>query len=330
MLMMQHKAPHRPWSPGPRHLSDHVGEKIPEPPTLFDDYANRSSAAKNAEMRISDHMRTQGPDLKAWDTDLSHDPDSHRDRNWFYNKLSTKQLADWSKAYKPKNKRFYEEDLQGDELIRWKYQRYMQDYLACVASVDDSVGELLDYLEETGLAENTIVIYSSDQGFYLGEHGWFDKRFMYEESLRTPLLVRWPGVTKPNTTNDKIVSNLDFAETFLDFAGVNIPSDMQGASITPLLRGESPSDWRDSFYYHYYEGVESWHAVSVHYGVTNGRYKLIHYYKLKEWELFDLEKDPHELNSVYGKPEYESVQREMEAELSRLRSELEVTTNDPV
>ncbi|MDZ4657986.1 MAG: DUF4976 domain-containing protein [Bythopirellula sp.] len=205
----------------------------------------------------------------------------------------------------------------------------MQDYLSCVASVDDSVGEVLDYLDKSGLAENTIVVYCSDQGMYLGEHGWFDKRFMYEESLRTPLLVCWPGVTKPGGVDDHIVSNVDFAETFLDAAGVNVPTDMQGRSFVPLLAGIPLKNWRTSFYYHYYEGFKGTHAVCEHYGVTDGRHKLIHFYKIDEWELFDLEKDPQELHSVYGEATYAPVQQQLLGELERLRTELQVTSNDP-
>ncbi len=169
--------------------------------------------------------------------------------------------------------------------------------------MDDRVGRVLKYLDDTGLAENTIVVYTSDQGFYLGEHGWFDKRWIYEESLRTPLLVRWPGVTKPGSVNGDIVSNLDFAETFLDIAGVEVPADMQGRSLRPVLAGKTPADWRKSFYYHYYE-FPGPHSVAKHYGVTNGKHKLIHFYELGEWELFDLTKDPQEMNSVYGQTAY--------------------------
>ena len=190
------------------------------------------------------------------------------------------------------------------EIVQWKYQRYVKDYLRCVKSVDDCVGRVLDYLEEANLDDNTVVIYSSDQGWYLGEHGWFDKRWMYEESLKTPLLVRWPGVVEAGSTNDAIVSNLDFAETFLDVAGLDVPSDMQGRSLVPILRGHTPEDWRTTFYYHYYENPGA-HNVARHYGVTDGTHKLIRYYalegeKINDWEMFDLSKDPNELNSVYG------------------------------
>jgi arylsulfatase A-like enzyme len=198
-----------------------------------------------------------------------------------------------------------------------------------VKSVDDGIGEILDYLDESGLAKNTIVIYSSDQGWYLGEHGWFDKRWMYEESLKTPLLVRWPGVTKPGSVNNDIVSNLDYAETFLEAAGVTVPGDMQGRSLVPILKGETPEDWRKVFYYHYYEFPGA-HSVARHYGVTNGEHKLINFYqKEEEWELFDLKKDPEELKSVYGDSSYADIQASMKRELERLRKELKVPAVDP-
>ena len=206
------------------------------------------------------------------------------------------------------------------EIIQWKYQRYVKDYLRCVKSVDDGIGRILDYLEESGLAKNTIVIYSSDQGWYLGEHGWYDKRWMYEESLKTPLLIRWPGVVKPGSVNEDIVSNLDFAETFLDAAGVEVPADMQGRSLVPVLKGKTPDDWRKSFYYHYYEFPGA-HSVARHFGVTTGEHKLIHFYHKDEWELFDLSKDPEELRSVYGDASYAGVEAALKKELERLRTD---------
>ncbi len=329
LLMMHHKAPHRPWAPAQGHLKDFADKEFPEPETLFDDYKNRASAAARADMRISKDMVTTGPDLKAWDMPRFNSKKDTQDRNFFYNRMTVKQNKAWKDAYLKKNEAFYQDDPKGEALTRWKYQRYMQDYLACVASVDESVGALLDYLEESGLADNTIVVYCSDQGMYLGEHGWFDKRFMYEESLRTPLFIRWPGVTKAGSVNNEIVSNVDFAETFLDAASVEIPKDMQGKSFRPMLAGKTPEDWRKTFYYHYYEGIDGWHAVCEHYGVTDGRHKLIHYYRIDEWELFDLEKDPQELHSVYGDPDYATVQKAMNDELHRLRTELDVKSNDP-
>jgi arylsulfatase A-like enzyme len=213
------------------------------------------------------------------------------------------------------------EGLTGQALKRWKQQRYMEDYLACVASVDDNVGRLLDYLDESGLSHNTIVVYTSDQGFFLGDHGWFDKRFMYEESLRMPLLVRYPKEIKPGAVNGDIVLNLDFASTFLDFAGIAVPVDMQGNSLRLLLKGKTPTDWRTSMYYHYYEYPGA-HAVKRHYGVRTGQYKLIHfYYDIDAWELYDLRADPHELNNVYGNPAYADIAQALKKELRRLQGQ---------
>ena len=201
----------------------------------------------------------------------------------------------------------------------WKFDRYMKDYLSTVQSVDDGVGEVLDYLDKSGLADNTIVIYTSDQGFYLGEHGWFDKRWMYEESFRTPILMRYPKEIKPGTTVDKLVQNLDFAPTFLDYAGVNPPKDMQGMSFRKVVKGEK-CEWRDAIYYHYYE-YPAEHMVKRHYGIRTDRYKLIHfYYDVDEWELYDLKKDPHELKSVYNDPAYADVQADLHKRLTELRA----------
>ncbi|MFC2099144.1 sulfatase/phosphatase domain-containing protein, partial [Bacteroidota bacterium] len=242
-------------------------------------------------------------------------------------------IADLEGNYAEKNAAYREavEGMTEKERKQWNYQRFVKDYLRCVRSVDDGIGEILDYLDESGLAENTIVIYASDQGWYLGEHGWYDKRWMYEESLKTPLLIRWPGKIKAGSVNEDIVSNLDFAETFLDIAGVAVPEDMQGRSIVPVFQGNTPEDWRKSFYYQYYE-FPGGHDVARHYGVTNGKYKLIHFYgpshiegeEYNEWELYDLEKDPNELNSVYADPEYSDIQAEMHKELDGLREELKV------
>ena len=312
MVMCQHKAPHRNWQPGPDYLKWLDDKTIPEPDTLYDDYKGRTSAASEQTMEIKRHLSAN--DLKL-----------NKPRG-----LNAEQLEKWNAAYGPKNEAFEKAKatMSEKEIIQWKYQRYVKDYLRCVKSVDDGIGRILDYLDESGLAKNTIVIYSSDQGWYLGEHGWYDKRWMYEESLRTPLLVRWPGIVKAGSRNEDIVSNLDFAETFLDVAGVKVPSDMQGRSIAPLLKGEAAKDWRKSFYYHYYEFPGA-HSVARHYGVTNGHHKLIHFYQKEEWELFDLKKDPNEMKSVHGDPNYAAVQKEMEIELARLRKEFKVPEVDP-
>jgi arylsulfatase A-like enzyme len=315
LLMVHHKAPHRPWDPASEKLAEYEKAIYPEPATLFDDYATRGRAAKEATMRIDD--MNPSTDLKFWG-------DSGSDRAWLYGQMAPRERAEWESRVDPRRAEFEEANPQGRARTRWYYQQFLRDYLACVASVDDSVGQLLEYLDKNGLAANTIVVYVSDQGFYLGEHGWFDKRFMYEQSLRTPLMIRWPGVVKPGTVDDHMVSNVDFAETFLDAAGVDVPSEMQGRSILPILRGEAPSDWRTSFYYHYYEGAERDHHVPRHEGVTTGDAKLIYFYPLGEWQLFDLRKDPQELHNVWGKPEYAAIQKKLLADLERQRTELKV------
>jgi len=244
--------------------------------------------------------------------------------------MTPEQRKPWDEYYGPRNEEFKKANLTGKDLVRWKYNRYLHDYLGCIKSVDESVGQILNYLEDEGLATNTIVVYASDQGFYLGEHGWFDKRWIFEESLRTPLLVRWPGVTKPASVNKDMVSVIDFAETFLEAAGVKIPPDVHGRSLVPILKGQTPPDWRKSFYYHYYEHP-GWHNVARHYGVVTERYKLVYFYEpeFNYWEMFDLQKDPRELKSIYGRADYAGTQKELMAELNRLRTELKVPSPDP-
>ena len=328
MVMYQHKAPHREWSPGPQHLNLYDDVDIPEPATLFDDYSGRSSAAREQEMTIAVHQNL-AYDSKVW-------PDPEMEEDWgtqaaqrVRDRMTAEQLAAWDAAYGPKNDALRRAGLTGDDLTRWKYQRYMKDYLRAIASVDDNLGRLLDYLDQSGLADNTVVIYTSDQGFFLGEHGWFDKRWMYEESLRMPLIVRWPAAIQPGSEDSHLVQNLDFAETFLDLAGVAVPETMQGRSLVPLLEGERPSDWRDAIYYHYYE-FPAVHQVQRHYGIRTDRYKLIHYYLIDEWELFDLEQDPDELRSVYADAEYADVVRQLKDRLAQLRTLYAVPEEDPV
>ncbi|MEM8864503.1 MAG: sulfatase [Planctomycetota bacterium] len=312
MLMYQHKAPHRPWAPGPDYLHLYDDVDIPEPATLFEDYSGRGLARQQQDMTIAETMD---------DRDLKFTPPKN---------LTAEQSTAWHAAYGPKNEAFRQANLKGDALTRWKYQRYIKDYLRCVAAVDDQLGRVLDYLDEAGLAENTLVIYCSDQGFYLGEHGWFDKRWMYEQSLRTPCIVRWPGVVEAGSVCQEIVSPIDFAPTFLATAGATVPSDMHGASLLPVLGGQTPGDWRRSFYYHYYE-YPGWHFVRRHYGVTDGRYKLIHFYEpeVDYWELYDLESDPNEMQSRFGDPAYADIQERLAEELARLRAELDVPAEDP-
>jgi arylsulfatase A-like enzyme len=242
-------------------------------------------------------------------------------------RMTPEQLAAWDAAYEPKNKAFMAANLKGKELVRWKYQRYVKDYLRCIKSVDESVGALRTHLDKLGLTDNTVFIYSSDQGFYLGEHGWFDKRFMFDESYRTPLIVSWPGVTKPGSRNSDLVSNLDYAQTFLQIAGVKQPKDMQGLSLVPVLKGKTPEDWRDSLYYHYYE-YPGWHMIHKHEGAYDGRYKLMYFYELDEWELYDTKTDPQEMQNQYENPEYAAVVKRMHAKLEQLRKQYDLPENE--
>jgi len=311
-LMYHHKAPHRNWQPDQKHLTKYDDMTMPEPDNLFDDYSNRGRAAKEQDMTIAKTMNDRDLKLTA-------------PKN-----LTPEQKKHWDAAYEPKNEAFRKANLQGKELVRWKYQRYIKDYLRCIASVDDNVGRLLDYLDESGLAKNTVVVYTSDQGFYLGDHGWFDKRFMYEESLRMPLLVRYPREVKPGSVSDCLVLNLDFAATFLDYAGVPVPEDIQGESMRAVLRGKTPRNWRKSIYYHYYE-YPAVHSVKRHYGVRTKRYKLIHFYHdIDEWELYDLKKDPKEMKNVLGDPAYANIVKEMKIELQALRKKYKDDTGSPV
>jgi arylsulfatase A-like enzyme len=310
MLMIHHKAPHREWQPGPNELSLYKNASFPEPPTLFDDYTGRGTAEKTQDMTIEKTMRLE-EDLKLFS-------DKSKMNSTGLGRMNPDQRKAWDEVYDPIINQFYNSNLTGAELVRYKYQRYLQDYLACIAAVDKSVGEVLDFLKENKLDNNTIVIYASDQGFYLGEHGWFDKRWMFEESYRTPLLIEWPGITRPGSVNNDMVSNIDLAETFLDMAGAKIPSDMQGRSMVPVLKGNTPSDWRKEHYYHYYEYPGS-HMVKRHYGISTERYKLIHYYyDIDEWELYDLKTDPLELKNVYNDPDYASVKADLHRRLSDL------------
>ncbi|MDE3003431.1 MAG: sulfatase [Gemmatimonadota bacterium] len=311
LLMYQHKAPHREWAPGPEQLNLFVDQEIPEPGTLFDDASGRTSAALTQEMTIAEHM-------------------SPRDMKFVAPaNLTPDQLATWDAAYGPRNEAFEAAELEGDERTSWQYQRYIKDYLRSIASVDENLGRVLDYLDAEGLTENTVVVYMSDQGFFLGDHGWYDKRWMYEESLRTPLIVRWPASVNAGERNDALVQNLDIAQTFLDLADVSIPESMQGASLVPLLRGETPPDWRDAIYYQYFE-YPGPHMVRRHYGIRTGTHKLIHYYEIGEWELFDLEADPDELRSVFGSPDYAEIQARLAMRLDSMRTHFAVPVVDPV
>jgi arylsulfatase A-like enzyme len=305
-LMCHHKAPHRRWEPDQKHQAMFATRTIPEPTTLRDDYEGRTDALHENQQRVFDDLTR---------SDLKLEPPAD---------LQGAARAQWLST-KPKEVEItvngVKEVLSGEELNRWKYQRYMQDYLACVQSIDDNVGRLLDWLDANGLRENTIVIYTSDQGFFLGDHGLYDKRFMYEPSIKMPFLVRWPGVVKPGSVQQALAINTDFAPTFLEAAGLAVPADMQGRSLVPLLWGERPADWRTSFYYRYYHDPGD-HNTRAHYGLRTDAHKLIYFWKKNQWELYDLVKDPDEVHNIYNDPAQGPLLAKLKAELYRLKKEL--------
>ncbi len=312
MLMVHFKGVHSEWHPALRHANMYDNVKFPLPETFYDDYKTRGSAARNQEMTIAKHMEDYRLILDA-------PPNS----------MSPEEKQIWREKFAEKDAKFLEGNPSGKELIERKYQRYMQNYCATLAGVDENVGRLLDFLKQNGLDENTVVIYTSDQGFYMGEHGWFDKRFMYEESFRTPLAIRWKGVVKPNSKTDALVQNLDFAETILDIAGCPIPEEMQGISFKAILQsdGKVPSDWRKSLYYHYYEWPAI-HMVMRHDGVIMGSEKLLEFYPIGEREYYDLSDDPNELNNRISDPSKAKRGEILSKELKRLREFYKVPEAD--
>ena len=322
MLMVQHKAPHRNWMPALRHLPLYDDIKIPEPTTLFDKWEDNAPPARHQELEIDRHMDINYDLFLDLTADYEGAPSQKRqDRSAWRNmkKMTKDQLSSWRAFYGPRDKAFHEANLSGKELVRWKFQRYAKNYLRCVRGVDDSVGKIQDTLKNLKLDDNTVVIYSSDQGFYIGDHGWYDKRWMYEESLMMPLIVKWPGVTKPDSRSVQMVQNLDYAQTFLEMAGAEIPSNMQGRSLVPILKNGKADDWRDSIYYHYYE-YPSVHMIPRHYGIRTERYKLIHFYQFgNEWEMYDLKEDPDELTNIYGKADKKSLQKDLKEQLVAIR-----------
>jgi len=327
LLMCLHKAPHRPWWPDPEKFKQFSKKSFPEPATLFDDYTNRGTAARTAKMSIMDLMLSY--DNKVLPEAIKAagiKDDDPRNIKFFENSDYSRMNQSQKSIYQPILDSISSEfkrkwpSMSKEEKMKWKYQRYIQDYLACIASVDYNVGRLLNFLDESGLAKNTIVVYTSDQGFYLGEHGWFDKRFIYEESFKTPLLIRWPNVITPGITCDEMVQNLDFAQTFLEAAQIKAPDDMQGKSLIPLLKGEFSKWNRKAVYYHYYEYPDGEHMVKRHYGIVTRDYKLIHfYYDVDEWELYDRKKDPQEMNNVYNDPAYAKIVTRLHKELNEIR-----------
>ncbi len=310
LLMYQHKAPHREWAPGPDHLTLYDDREMPEPINLFDDYATRGRAAHEQDMSIEFTMTAR---------DLKLEPPPY---------LNEEQLSTWNAAYDAEERRPFARRTSAGA-TSFAGSTSATSRTTCDASPRWMTTWAVSSITwtQTGLADNTVVVYSSDQGFYLGDHGWFDKRFMYEESYRQPLMVRWPGVVAPNSVSRELVSNVDFAETFLEVAGVEVPADMQGRSLVPILKGETPDDWRKAHYYQYYEfqgNSMTAHMVRRHYGVRTDRFKLIHFYNIDEWELYDLAKDPHEMRNVYGDETYAAVVTDLKAEIQRLQQELEV------
>jgi arylsulfatase A-like enzyme len=314
MVMIQHKAPHRNWMPPPRYYSWLGKVTVPEPDTLFDDYSGRMSPAHNQKMEI-DRTMVMKDDLKVLEPG-----------KWVleFNRMSESERAEWTAVFGPRNEAFFKAQLTGRELTRWKYQEYMKDYLRCIKAVDDGVGRVVEYLKEAGLEQNTVVIYASDQGFFNGEHGWFDKRWIYEESIHMPFIIRWPGVVKPGKRFTPFIQNIDYAPTFVEMAGGRIPDGLHGRSFVPILRGEKPADWRKSVYYHYYD-FKGAHNVANHYGVRTERYTLAHYYETDEWELFDNKKDPKQLRSVYDEPGYAKTLQTVKGELNGLRARFQDT-----
>ena len=337
MMMYLHKAPHRAWWPSPEKFAEFYEKEFPEPETLFDDYSNRGTAAKTAEMNLLTHMQYMH-DSKVRPSVIEEmgkvEPEIVyvRGDGTLMRPTARGFYGPFGRANEEQKKKYditldkisadFKENwptMNDTQKMKWKFQRYMQDYLATISSVDDNVGRVLDYLEETGLDDNTIVVYTSDQGFYLGEHGWFDKRFIYDESFKTPLMVKWPNKIKPGITNDEMVQNLDFAQTFLEAAMIDVPDDMQGESLMPLLLSENDKWTREEVYYHYYE-YPSVHMAKRHYGIVTKEFKLVRfYYDVDEWELYDRLNDPNEMNNVYDDPAYADVVKDLTERLANLR-----------
>ncbi|MBR1469517.1 MAG: sulfatase [Prevotella sp.] len=325
-LLLHHKAPHRVWNPDTCDLDLFSDRQFPLPATFYDNYEGRLAAQKQ-EMSIIKDMDIVY-DLKM----LDHEGEIHSPNKWLdawgrgnYARMTPSQREQWDRHYDPIIAQFKRDRLTGNALAEWKYQQYMHDYLRVIHSLDRNIGRVITYLRENGLLDNTMIVYTSDQGFYMGEHGWFDKRFMYEESFRTPLLVYLPGAKKHGDIAE-MVQNIDYAPTMLELAGVPVPADIQGRSLLPLLQGKKPKDWRKSLYYHYYE-YPAEHSVCKHYGVRTSRYTLIHFYDdIDAWELYDLKRDPNQMNNIYGKPGTEKITRKLKLELKKLQEQY----NDPI
>ena len=323
-LLLHHKAPHRTWMPDTCDLDLYEEVVYPVPETFYDKYEGRIAASEQEMSIIKDMDLVYDLKMADKENEIHTTTGLEKSGRNLYNRMTPAQKAAWDRHYDPIIKKFKEQKLTGKALAEWKYQQYMHDYMRVIHSVDRNVGRVLDYLQKNGLLENTIIVYTSDQGFYMGEHGWFDKRFMYEESFRTPMLVRFPGGTKGDIP--EMVQNIDHAATFLQLAGAPVPEDIQGESYLPLLKGEKPKDWRTSLYYHYYE-FPAEHAVKRHYGVRTERYKLMHFYNdIDVWELYDLQNDPQEMHNIYNEPGNEALIDSLKAELHKLQKQYD----DPI
>lgn len=324
-LMVHHKAPHRNWMPALRHMNLYDSVQFPLPDTYFTSHDGQQAAKEQLQTIYKDMY--EGHDLKMTIKEGS-DKLAHNPWTTDFDRMTPEQKELWNTAYRSKNDAFHQQKLTGKALAEWKGQRYLQEYLATIASVDEGVGEILDYLEETKLDENTIVIYTSDQGFYLGERGWFDKRFMYEESLRMPLLIQFPKAIQPKSEVNQMTQNLDFAPTFLDFAGVEIPLDMQGISFKNIVLNEKAETSRKAIYYHFYD-YPAFHMVKKHYGIRTERYKLIHFYDdINTWEFYDLKKDPKELENLIDNENYKVTIDEMRTAMDSVQHHYKVTEKE--
>lgn len=332
-LMVHQKAPHRNFMPNLKHLGAYDSVEVPLPPTFFDDYSTRSDAAREQDMEVKDMFFAYDLKVELPAGTPDNQTGGHRPgaaKSWWqndYKRFTEEQRKQWDEYYKPISAEFQKKNLKGEELEKWMYQRYIKDYLGCVMSVDENVGRLMQYLEENKLLENTLILYTSDQGFFLGEHGWYDKRFMYEESLGTPLLMRYPEKISAGTISKRLVMNLDIAPTVLDAASIGKDETHQGRSLLKIAGNTHKKDWRDKIYYHYYEFPHGAHAVKRHYGIRTERYKLIHYYNdIDAWELYDLKNDPLEVNNLYGTEKYNLLIDSLKAELQELRTTYKDTT----
>ena len=323
-LLMHNKAPHRVWNPDTCDLRLYDDVTYPLPKTFYDDYAGRLAAQKQEMSIIKDMDLVYDNKMVDKENEIHTTTGLEQWGRGNYKRMTPSQRAQWDSYYDPIIKKFKEDKLSGKALAEWKYQRYMHDYMRVIHSVDRNVGRVIEYLRQHGLLDNTMIVYTSDQGFYMGEHGWFDKRFMYEESFRTPLLVYYPG--GKHGVVKEMVQNIDYAPTFLDVAGAKVPSDIQGRSFLPLLEGKKPANWRQSLYYHYYE-YPAEHSVCRHYGIRTKRYSLMHFYNdINAWELYDLKKDPDQMHNIYGKPGTEKLTKNLKKQLLQLQ----VQYDDPI